>query len=64
MPDFAPITRRYFFLGTLAVGAACRRKPSAAFTRTAPVSIRRAASYQADLETTVRSILTEHRVDA
>jgi uncharacterized protein (DUF362 family) len=62
MPDFAPITRRYFFLGTFAVGAACRRKPSAAFTRTAPVSIRRAASYQADLETTVRSILTEHRV--
>ncbi len=62
MPD-SSLTRRYFFFGTMALGAACGRKPSSSADRqTSLVSIRRAASYGADLEATVRSILEEHRV--
>jgi uncharacterized protein (DUF362 family) len=65
LPDYIPMTRRYFFFGAIALGAtACGRKNSIAITRTSPVSIRRAASYQTDLEAIVRSILAEHRVDA
>lgn len=59
------MTRRYFFFGTLALGAtACGRKPSAVTARFSPVSIRRATSYGTNLEAIMRDILAEHQLDA
>jgi uncharacterized protein (DUF362 family) len=52
------MNRRYFFLGALGLAAGCSRPG----TRTAPVSIIRAASYSADLAAILRHILIEHRV--
>jgi uncharacterized protein (DUF362 family) len=57
------MNRRYFFLGSLggalSLAAGCSRR---AGTRTAQVSIVRAASYSVDLAEIMRRILTEHRV--
>ena len=54
------MNRRYFFLGALSLAAGCSRRIG---TRTAPVSIARAASYSVDLAGIMRRILIEHRVD-
>ena len=57
------MNRRYFFLGclsgSLGLAAGCSRRVG---TRTAQVSIVRAASYSVDLAGIMRRILTEHRV--
>jgi uncharacterized protein (DUF362 family) len=53
------MNRRYFFLGALSVAVGCSRRTG---TRTAPVSIIRAASYSVDLAGIMRRILTDHRV--
>ena len=53
------MNRRYFFLGALSLVAGCSRRIG---TRTAPVSIIRAASYSVDLAGIMRRILLEHRV--
>ena len=53
------MNRRYFFLGALGLIAGCSRRIG---TRTASVSIVRAASYSVDLADIVRRILIEHRV--
>jgi uncharacterized protein (DUF362 family) len=63
MLEKSPITRRFFFLGALGCSAACRRSFLRANRAEALVSIRRATSYQQDLEAIVRSILVEHRVN-
>lgn len=55
------ISRRYFFLGSLALAAACRRAslpPQQGY----PVSVLRAGSYSVDLTRIVKDILIEHRV--
>ena len=53
------MNRRYFFLGALSLAAGCSRRTG---TRTAQVSIIRAASYSVDLAGIMRRILTEHRI--
>jgi uncharacterized protein (DUF362 family) len=53
------VNRRYFFFGALSLATGCSRRTG---TRTAQVSIVRAASYSIDLASIMRRILTEHRV--
>lgn len=59
MSEIGQINRRYFFFGMLGVAASCRRRNEISKPR---VSIVRAKSYSADLETLVRRILVEHQV--
>ncbi len=54
--------RRHFFLGALGIALGCSKRPNHP-TPSRRVSIIRAASYKHDLESVVRQILTEHRVD-
>ncbi|MFZ0590685.1 MAG: DUF362 domain-containing protein [Bryobacteraceae bacterium] len=62
MRDNLPLTRRFFFLGALASSLACDRTRRSSSRTESLVSIRRAGSYQQDLDSIVRSILVEHRV--
>jgi uncharacterized protein (DUF362 family) len=57
------LTRRHFFLGSLAVlASACRRQTQSVARRMYPVSIVRANSYGVDLTDRVKRILIDHRV--
>ena len=55
------MTRRHFFFGSFALAAGCSRRPQGIRPRHY-VSIVRAGSYSADLETRIRKILVEHKV--
>lgn len=55
------MNRRHFFFGCLALGCACSRVRDRMKHR---VSIARARSYSADLESIIRRILLEHQVQA
>ncbi len=64
MTERAPITRRYFFFGCLAVATSCRRISPVAPTPGLKhnVSVVRAMSYSKDLTDIVKRILVDHRV--
>ena len=58
-----PLSRRYFFLGTLALANACSRSISVLSPRSLHrVSIMRAPSYSGELEGEIRRILVDHQV--
>ncbi len=54
-----PVSRRYFFFGCLTLAASCR---NSSLLPRYPVSIVRARSYSAELESLLRGILIEHNV--
>ena len=67
-PDIPPLTRRYFFLGALALSTAFRQTLSHDGTRAgrrgpSAVSVMRAPSYGPALSQVVRDIFSLHRLD-
>jgi uncharacterized protein (DUF362 family) len=67
-PDIPTLTRRYFFLGALALSSACRQTLSHDGTRAgrrgpSAVSVMRAPDYGPALSQTVRDIFTLHGLD-
>jgi uncharacterized protein (DUF362 family) len=62
--DIPPLTRRYFFLGALALSTACRQPlTSAGQSRAAAVSVVGAPSYGSALSAIIRDIFAVHRLD-